>query len=209
VTRPGGAGRRRNELTEITFHISRLREGGRAVETRNAMRDEVDVIRSEPMDWVEARSSGIHGMGLYAIKPIPSGTRVIEYLGERIAKSESLRRCEEGNPFIFSLDEEFDLDGSIEANLARFINHSCAPNCETEDHDGRIWVVALRDIEAGEEMTYNYNYDLEDYPDNPCRCGAPNCLGFMVAEELFPVVRERLKNARLASLAIDRHCGGN
>ena len=164
------------------------------------MQDEGDEVEGISPDWVEARTSGIHGMGLYAMKPIPAETLVIEYLGERITKSESLRRCEEGNPFIFSLDEEFDLDGSIEANLARFINHSCTPNCEAEDHEGRIWIVARREIAVGEELTYNYNYDLEDYPDNPCQCGAPDCLGFMVAEDLFPVVRERLRTAALAAV---------
>jgi hypothetical protein len=119
-------------------------------------------------------------------------------VGERITKSESLLRCESGNPFIFSIDEEHDLDGSVAENLARFINHSCAPNCDAEDHEGRIWVVARRDIAVGEELTYNYNFDLEDYPDNPCHCGAPACLGYMVAEELFGVVRERLRVAALA-----------
>jgi uncharacterized protein len=149
--------------------------------------------------WVEARASGIHGMGLYAARPIPAETMVIEYVGERISKSESLLRCEAGNPFVFTIDAEHDLDGSTEANPARFINHSCAPNCEAEDHDGRIWIVTRRDIAVGEELTYNYNYDLEDYPDNPCQCGAPGCLGYMVAEELFPVVRERLRMAVLTA----------
>ncbi len=167
------------------------------------MRDGIDEAESDPSTWVEARPSGIHGLGLYAVSEIPAETRVIEYVGERITKSESLRRCEAGNPFIFSIDEEHDLDGSIEGNLARFINHSCSPNCEAQDHEGRIWIVALRDIGVGVELTYNYNFDLEDYPDNPCRCGAPDCLGYMVAEELFPVVRERLRNASLAVAAGD------
>ncbi len=163
------------------------------------MSDETGKAGCDYCRLVEARPSRIHGMGLYAAEPITAGTQVIEYVGERISKAESLRRCEEGNPFIFCLDEQFDLDGGIENNLARFINHSCSPNCEAEDDAGRVWIVARRDIGVGEEVTYNYNYDLEDYPDNPCCCGAADCLGFMVAEELFPVVRERLHGAR---------CGG-
>jgi hypothetical protein len=166
------------------------------------MRDGIDETETEPAAWVEARPSGIHGLGLYAVRSIPAETLVIEYVGERITKRESLRRCESGNPFIFSIDKEYDLDGSVEGNLARFINHSCAPNCEAQDHDGRIWIVALRQIETGEELTYNYNYDLEDYPDNPCRCGAPDCLGYMVAGELFEVVRQRLRISALAEAEV-------
>jgi len=166
------------------------------------MQDGIDEAERNSTPWVEARPSGIHGMGLYALRPIPADTKVIEYLGERITKSESLLRCEAGNPFIFSIDEEHDLDGSIEGNLARFINHSCAPNCDAEDHEGRIWVVPRRDIAEGEELTYNYNFDLEDYPDNPCHCGAPACLGYMVAEELFGVVRERLRVAAKAKAMV-------
>ena len=81
---------------------------------------------------VEMRTSHIHGHGVFARQLIPSGERVIEYVGERISKAESLKRCEAMNFFIFALDEESDLDGSVETNLARYINHSCAPNCEAD-----------------------------------------------------------------------------
>ena len=117
--------------------------------------------------------SVIHGTGGYARRDIVSGTRVIEYVGEKITKAESLRRCEQNNQYIFSLDDEFDLDGNVPWNPARFFNHSCAPNCEAELDEGHVWIVALRDIKTGEELTYNYNYDLEDYHDHPCHCGAP------------------------------------
>ncbi len=134
-------------------------------------------------------SSAIHGTGGYASRDIASGTRVIEYVGERITKAESLRRCELDNQYIFDLDDEFDLDGNVPWNPARFINHSCAPNCEAELDDGHVWIVALRDIPAGEELTYNYNYDLEDYREHPCRCGVPGCVGYIVSEEFFDHVR--------------------
>jgi SET domain-containing protein len=123
--------------------------------------------------------------------PIVAGTRVIEYTGVRIDKQESLRRCELNNEFIFSLDDESDLDGSVEWNLARFINHSCAPNCETELDQGRVWIVAMRDIESGEELSFNYGYDLEDYRKYPCTCGAAACVGYIVAEEFFAHVRKQ------------------
>lgn len=136
-------------------------------------------------DLLEYKSSPIHGLGGFARKAIGKGTRVIEYVGERISKSESLRRCEGNNEFIFSLNDEQDLDGSVAWNPARLLNHSCAPNCEAELQADHIWIVAVREIPAGEEVTFNYGYDLVDYRDHPCRCGAPNCVGYMVAEEFF------------------------
>jgi hypothetical protein len=139
------------------------------------------------------KASPIHGSGGFAKAGIAKGTRVIEYVGERISKSESLRKCEGNNEFIFSLNEEQDLDGDVAWNPARLLNHSCAPNCEAELQEDRIWIVASRDIAAGEEVTFNYGYDLVDYRDYPCRCGAPNCVGYIVAEEFFEQV---LKSAR-------------
>ena len=137
------------------------------------------------------RPSGIHGIGGFAKTNIVAGTRVVEYTGERITKSESLRRCEAGNEFIFSLDDEWDLDGSVSWNPACFLNHSCDPNCEAEPEGGRVWIVARRDIRAGNEITFNYGYDLEDYREHPCRCGTADCIGYIVAEEFFGHIRRR------------------
>ena len=131
------------------------------------------------------KSSSIHGTGVFARQAIPAGGRILEYVGERISKRESLRRCEANNECIFALNAEQDLDGNVPWNPARFINHSCAPNCEARMQDGRIWIIAHRDIQPGEEITFNYAYDLEDYKNYPCRCGAPNCVGYIVAEEFF------------------------
>ena len=142
-------------------------------------------------ELVSFKRSLIHGCGGFAKVPIATGTRVIEYTGVKIDKQESLRRCELNNEFIFSLDDEQDLDGSVEWNLARFINHSCTPNCETELDEGRVWIVSLRDIEKGEELSFNYGYDLEDYRKHPCLCGAADCVGYIVAEEFFDHVRRQ------------------
>ena len=135
--------------------------------------------------------SPIHGTGAFARVTLPRGTRMLEYVGEKIDKAESGRRCQANNEYIFCLDEEFDLDGNVPWNPARFLNHSCAPNCDAECIDDRIWIIARRDIRAGEELTFNYGYDLPDYADHPCRCGAPECVGFIVAEELANSVRRR------------------
>ena len=142
-------------------------------------------------DQVIFRPSPIHGTGGFANRDLARGTRVLEYLGQKITKAESLRRCEAGNWFIFALDDEFDLDGNVEENPARFLNHSCAPNCEAECCAGRIWITARRDIQAGEEITFNYGYTLDEYREHPCRCGSPACAGYMVAEEFFDHVRKK------------------
>jgi SET domain-containing protein len=138
---------------------------------------------------MESRASGIHGTGSFATRDLTAGTLIIEYVGERVTRAESLRRCELNNPYIFRLDEGHDLDGDVECNPARFINHSCDPNCDAELIDGRIWIIARRAITAGEELTFNYGYDLQDYQDYPCACGASQCVGFIVAEEFFEHVR--------------------
>jgi SET domain-containing protein len=142
--------------------------------------------------WVEIRPSGIHGQGAFARTAIPAGVPIIEYVGERLTKEESARRCEAGNPYIFCINDEWDLDGNVPENPARFFNHSCAPNCETRQEDDRIWVWTLRDIAPGEELTYNYGYDLESWRDYPCACKAPDCLGYIVPEEHHPTIRRIL-----------------
>ena len=128
-------------------------------------------------------------MGGFALRKIIKGEPVVEYIGEKISKAESLRRCEANNPYIFQIDEKFDLDGNVGWNPAKFINHSCDPNCEAEFFDDMIWIMAIRDIETGEEITFNYSYDLEDYKEHPCKCGAANCVGYIVAEEFFSKFR--------------------
>ncbi len=137
------------------------------------------------------RKSQIHGVGAFARKDIGAGSHVIEYLGEKIDKRESLRRCEQDNQYIFSLGDEYDLDGDAPSNLARFINHSCEPNCSAELEGEHIWIIAARDIHAGEEVTINYGYDLTDYKQYQCSCGSPGCIGYIVAPEFHDHVRER------------------
>jgi len=136
--------------------------------------------------------SSIHGLGGFAKRDIAAGERIIEYVGEKIDKAESLRLCAQTNEFIFTLNENQDLDGNVPWNPARLLNHSCAPNCEAELVDGRIWIIARGKICAGEEVTFNYGYDLEDYRQYPCNCHSPACVGFIVAEEFFQYVRRQL-----------------
>jgi hypothetical protein len=103
--------------------------------------------------------------------------------------------CLKRNTYIFTLNEVSDLDGKVSWNPARLINHSCEPNCDAEEDDReRIWIVSRRSIQRGEELSYNYGYDLKDFWSYPCRCGAANCVGYIVAEKLIPTVRQMLSD---------------
>ena len=101
---------------------------------------------------LEFRPSAIHGLGGFAVTAISTGSRVIEYTGEQITKEQSLELCARNNQAIFCLNKDWDLDGSVEWNPARFLNHSCSPNCDAERIDDRIWIIARRDIRSGEEI---------------------------------------------------------
>jgi SET domain-containing protein len=138
------------------------------------------------------RRSRIHGTGVFATRAIPKGARVIEYVGERITHAEADRRCAHTAPdnnhtFLFTLDSKIVVDAGVGGNAARFINHSCDPNCEASIEDGRIFIDAVRTIAPGEELAYDYN--IGRAPDDPpnveqifaCRCGAATCRGTMIA----------------------------
>ncbi|GDX11488.1 SET domain-containing protein-lysine N-methyltransferase [Verrucomicrobiota bacterium] len=150
---------------------------------------------------IEFRDSGIHGMGGFARCRIRKGTPLIEYVGDKITKAEAATRVEADNPFIFCLDDQCDVDGDVTWNPARFLNHSCEPNAEAEIFGDQIWIMALRDIRPGEEITFNYCYDLEGYEKHPCRCGSAKCVGYMVAEEFFPKFGRRIRTRRAGSTA--------
>jgi uncharacterized protein len=140
--------------------------------------------------WIRAANSAIHGRGVYARRPIPRDTRIIEYGGERITKAESKRREKlrlqrqkrggDGCVYIFELNAKYDLDGRTRGNVARLINHSCKPNCRAETIRGRIWIIANTDIAEGDELTFDYGYGYSEWRLHPCRCGAKNCAGFIV-----------------------------
>jgi SET domain-containing protein len=150
----------------------------------------------------EVHDSPIHGKGVFARRKIPAGTRIVEYTGEIVDWDETCRRTAEKNgpinhTFFFTLNNGLLIDGGAGGNESRFINHSCDPNCEAMEEDDRVYIHALRDIEKGEELRYNYGliYDERHTPAVKkafaCRCGAPNCTGIMLA----PKKRSRGKKA--------------
>jgi SET domain-containing protein len=148
------------------------------------------------------RRSPIHGAGIFAARPIKKGEHIFEYVGERISKAESDRRGlaliekarRDGGAavFIFTLDDECDLDGDVPDNVARLINHSCKPNCEAWNIDNHIWICAARPIAAGEELTYDYGFEFDTWEDHPCQCGSHDCVGFIVARQFHRRVRREL-----------------
>jgi SET domain-containing protein len=132
------------------------------------------------------RRSRIHGRGVFAAGTIPKGARIIEYSGRRIsyARANELYSEDEWGPthtFLFELDDDMVIDAAQGGNAARWINHSCDPNCEAVDEDGRIFIEAIRTIAAGEELGYDYGITLDERhtPQEkrrwPCFCGATKC----------------------------------
>lgn len=164
--------------------------------------------------WCEVRSSGIHGRGLFAVTEIPQGTPIIEYIGEKIGKEESNKRgwaqidhakvTGEAAVYIFTLDDERDIDGNTPANAARLINHSCEANCEAYVENESIWIAALRDIARDEELFFNYGFDLESYEDHPCHCGAKNCVGHIAAEEYWPQLKRKLAKKKRSGRGVKK-----
>ncbi len=136
------------------------------------------------------KKSPIHGWGGFARKEIKKGKRIIEYVGEKLTKEAAEQALEDQNCYVFTVNDDFDLDGSVDWNPARFINHSCKPNCESDVKKDRVWIYATKRIKKGEELAYNYGHDIDDYLDRPCQCGAKKCVGYMVAEEHFETLRK-------------------
>jgi len=142
--------------------------------------------------WI-VKSSPIHGYGVFARRAIPPGTCIIEYMGERIDWAEAERRAQErqtslSHTYYFSLHDGRVIDGGSNGNEARFINHSCEPNCEAiEDADGRVFICSSRPVERGEELSYHYALIYEGRHTAAvkrafeCHCGAPGCAGTFLA----------------------------
>jgi uncharacterized protein len=143
---------------------------------------------------LEVRPSGIQGLGVFAGQPIAAGTRIIEYTGEVISDAEGDARYDDESmarhhTFLMALDDGRCIDAAVGGNDARFINHSCEPNCETVEVNGRVWIESVRPIAAGEELSYDYKYDRSDDDDETfyrCRCGAPTCRGTILAPREAP-----------------------
>jgi SET domain-containing protein len=168
--------------------------------------------RGEPM--IRVRNSRIHGSGVFATRRIRKGTRIIEYVGERLSHEEADRRYDDhdendNHTFLFIVDKKTVIDAGVGGNAARFINHSCDGNCESVIEKGRVYIEATRTIQPGEELGYDYEIGRE--PDDPpnvdeifaCRCGSTKCRGTM----LWPPQRPEPKPRKAAKKSAARTGG--
>ena len=136
---------------------------------------------------ITVKESGIHQKGVFALETIPRGEKIVRYTGRRLTKAQSARSR---SLYLFELNKNCDIDGR---NIARYINHSCEPNCQAEITQGQIWIHALKDIPKGRELTYSYRYSAEEALDYPCLCGSGRCKGYILAEEEWPKLKRALK----------------
>lgn len=145
--------------------------------------------RRQHNPWITRHDSEIHGSGLFAVAPIPEGTRIIEYTGKRLDRDEAYARYRYWghHTFLFNLDETTVIDGADGGSDASFINHSCSPNCQPVFEHGHIYIEAIKDISTGTELTFDYNISRGDAVEDDweelfeCRCGSANCRGHMLA----------------------------
>ncbi len=144
----------------------------------------------------KVKSSKIHGTGIFATKNIKKGVKIIEYIGEKISKKEGDRRSalrikkflnssDTGSVYIFELNKKYDIDGSFLYNKARYINHSCDPNCEVDIIQNKIWISSIKPIKKGQELSYDYGYefDEDDFTDHVCKCSSKKCIGYIISQD--------------------------
>ena len=145
-----------------------------------------------PSRRIQARRSGVHGRGVYAMQDIAEGETIIEYVGEIISWQEAQDRhphdpSDPNHTFYFHVDEDHVIDATYGGNSSRWINHACEPNCIADEVDGRIFIKALRDIHAGEELNYDYGLIIDEpytkklKAEYPCWCGAKSCRGTLLS----------------------------
>ena len=157
----------------------------------------------------KVKKSKIHNSGVFATSNIKKGSKIIQYIGEKILRSEGDRRSEKrikkylnskktGSVYIFELNKRYDIDGSPSYNKARYINHSCNPNCEVDIMKGEIWISSIKNIKKGDELSYDYGYtfDKEDYEDHVCNCGSKNCIGYVISSDDWAKFRKHKKKLK-------------
>ncbi|MDP3617020.1 MAG: SET domain-containing protein-lysine N-methyltransferase [Rhodoferax sp.] len=143
---------------------------------------------------IQTRRSGVHGKGVFALQDIAEGETLIEYVGQIISWSEAQGRhphnpTDPNHTFYFHLNETHVIDALVGGNSSRWINHACAPNCEADQQNGRIFIKALRNIRTGEELSYDYGLIIDQRhtpklkAQYPCWCGSKSCRGTLLASK--------------------------
>jgi SET domain-containing protein len=169
------------------------------------------LVKRAPRAWpvLVVRRSSFHGRGVFATRGVSAGTRVLEYTGERISHAEAAARYDDeraprAHTLLFAVDRSTVIDGGIGDGIGRYVNHSCAPNCEVFVDGGRIFIETVRDVAAGAELTYDYRLRRprplpRDWRRRyACHCDAPSCRGTMLVR---PPRRPRTPAARVARRA--------
>jgi len=144
----------------------------------------------------KVKKSKVHGTGVFATSNIKKNSKIIQYIGDKVTKKEGDRRSterikkylnkkNEGSVYIFELNKKYDIDGSPLYNKARYINHSCNPNCEVDIIKNEIWISSIKKIKIGDELSYDYGYpfDPEDFKDHQCKCGAKKCIEYIISQD--------------------------
>ncbi len=171
---------------------------------------------------IQTRRSGVHGKGVFAVQDIAEGETLIEYVGEVISWAEAQRRHphdpkDPNHTFYFHVDEDHVIDAKHGGNSSRWINHSCDPNCEADEVDGRVFIKALRNIKAGEELNYDYGLIIDEpytkklKAEYPCWCGSKNCRGTLLApkdDEPKKAKKKDKKKAETKQQALKKYKAG-
>ena len=154
--------------------------------------------------WFKKKSP-LHGSGLFAEFNIKKNEQVIEYTGDKVTKKEGDIRADKqikkaqknksnGMVYVFELNKKYDIDGGVARNFARFINHSCDPNCEVEITENHIWISSIKRIKKGAELLYNYGYPFDsDFDEHVCKCGSKKCVGYILSYDDWPKLKRILK----------------
>ena len=152
--------------------------------------------------WFKKKSH-VHGRGLFAVQNIKKGSKIIEYIGDKVTKKEGDKRADKqikqykknknnGMVYVFELNKLYDIDGSVSHNHAKLINHSCNSNCEVEIINNEIWISAIKNIKKYTELSYNYGYSYDtDYVDHVCKCGSSKCVGYILDEDHWPKLKNK------------------
>ena len=157
--------------------------------------------------WYKKKSS-LHGSGLFANCDIKKEEQVIQYIGDKVTKKEGDKRADiqikkaqknkkNGMVYVFELNKKYDIDGGVARNYARFINHSCDPNCEVEITNNEIWISSIKKIKKYTELTYNYGYPFDsDFEEHICKCGSKKCVGYILSDDDWPKLKKELKKKK-------------
>tara|TARA_Y100000590_G_C15645164_1_gene986571 strand:+ start:1005 stop:1478 length:474 start_codon:yes stop_codon:yes gene_type:complete len=153
-------------------------------------------------NWIK-KVSKVHGTGLFAKNNIAKKNKVIQYIGAKVTKKEGDRRADKqiakafknkknGMVYVFELNSRYDIDGNYKYNHARYINHSCDPNCEVEIINNQLWVKSIKNINKGDELSYNYGYEYDtDYKEHKCKCKSERCVGFILKKEHWYKIKKK------------------